>query len=283
MSAAGDAPAPSGLSEPSGSGAAARRWRDALEGWRLPDELLAAAPEDPYRFDAGQLERPGVDQRDTPTGERVLALLGAPPSRLLDVGCGPGAISVAFAPEATVVGVEPQPHLAAAARERGLTVVEGSWPEVANGVAPADVVLCTHVLYNVADLTPFVEALHDHARLGVVVELTATHPWTGLGPLYRHFHDLDRPDGPTANLAADVIEAAVGRRVQRLAWERPAARYPDLDTVVAHRRRQLCLTPAADAEIADLLTADGTVTLRADGTVDTGPVALTTLWWPTSV
>jgi len=38
-------------------------------------------------------------------------------------------------------------------------LVYGRWLDVAGGVDPADVVLCGHVLYNVADLRPFVGAL----------------------------------------------------------------------------------------------------------------------------
>ena len=260
----------------------ADQWRTELLAWRLPDELLHAAPEDPYRFDASLLARQQQDPRTTSTGQRVMGLLPESDATLLDVGCGPGAVGAAFLDHADVTGVEPQPHLAAAARDAGLTVVEGTWPDVAAEVASADVVLCSHVLYNVAELAQFVAALDSHAHAGVVCALTATHPWTGLGRLYRHFHGLDRPTGPTARHAAAVIESTLDRSVDVEEWSRPAARYPDMATLVAHRRRQLCLTPAADPAVEAEVRKHVDVIEHSDGTVSTGSTDLATLWWSTA-
>src|SRR4029453_4013537 len=61
--------------------------------------------------------------------------------------------------------------------------VQGRWPEVAGRVPVADVVVCHHVLYNVADLAPFADALTTHARPRVVGELTDRNPLGGLGPV----------------------------------------------------------------------------------------------------
>ena len=49
--------------------------------------------------------------------------------------------------------------------------VLGPWPEVAHRTEPADVVVCGHVLYNVADAAPFVAELTAHARGRVVLEV----------------------------------------------------------------------------------------------------------------
>lgn len=258
---------------------AVQRWRAELEAWRLPDALLEAAPEDPYRFDAKLLARDPRDPRTTPTGQQVLAWLPAEGATLLDVGCGPGAVSAAFTGRAAVTGVEPQPHLAAAARAAGLSVVEGRWPDIAGTVAPADVVLCSHVLYDVANIGPFVTALHDHAGAAVVCEMTATHPWTRLAPLYRDLHDLDRPAGPTAQQAAAAIREALDVDVEIQGWHRPAAAYPDLATLVAHTRRQLCVAPDRDAEVESALRRHVDIDVQPDGSVLTGTVDLATLWW----
>src|SRR6478752_7145999 len=102
---------------------------------------------------------------------------------LLDVGCGGGRSSLPLGAAATaVVGVDVQDAMleqfAAAAVRRGIaaTTVAGRWPDVAPAVDPADVVVCHHVAYNVPDIAPFLAALDDHARRGVVVEVTAVHP-----------------------------------------------------------------------------------------------------------
>jgi SAM-dependent methyltransferase len=85
---------------------------------------------------------------------------------VLDVGCGGGRAAFAVAPPAgTVVGVDHQQGMldafAVTADARGLVHREvlGDWPDVAEATPVADVVVCHHVVYNVADLAPFVTAL----------------------------------------------------------------------------------------------------------------------------
>jgi 2-polyprenyl-3-methyl-5-hydroxy-6-metoxy-1,4-benzoquinol methylase len=40
------------------------------------------------------------------------------------------------------------------------------WPDLVEQAGPADVVMCGHVVYNVADLGPFIAALTASARSG---------------------------------------------------------------------------------------------------------------------
>jgi hypothetical protein len=168
----------------------------------------------------------------------------------------------------------------AAAEAAGVAAegVEGRWPEVAGRVAPADVVVCHHVLYNVADLAPFAEALTGHARHRVVVELTDRHPLVDLGPLGRRFHDLERPTGPGADDATAALEA-LGLRVARQDWEsRDRFGFDDFDELVAFTRRRLCLPARRDPEVAAALLDQGT--RQVDGVWVSGqPRRVTTLSW----
>jgi hypothetical protein len=159
--------------------------------------------------------------------------------------------------------------------------VEGRWPEVAGRVAPADVAVCHHVLYNVADLAPFADALTGHARRRVVVELTERHPLAGLAPLWRRFHGLERPSGPGADDAVAALEA-VGLRVARQDWEsRDRFGFDDFDELVAFTRRRLCLPAERDPEVAAALLEEGTH--QVDGVWVSGqPRRVTTLSWPGS-
>lgn len=107
---------------------------------------LSAAPVDPLRYDsqdANPHESSGLLMAMIPEGARVL-----------DVGCGTGSISAMIRDRrrATVVGIEPHPARAEAARGRGLEVVTGLYSEAIpreHGVF--DVVLFADVLEHMED------------------------------------------------------------------------------------------------------------------------------------
>ena len=231
---------------------AAEQWREELAGWAIPDEILANAPEPPWGFPV-ELFHAHPEPVDTPSCSRALEALPEGGS-VLDVGCGGGAASFALVPPAAmVVGVDASEDMLADYADTATRLkvehreVLGSWPEVAAQVPAADVVVCHHVFYNVADLPPFVEALTDHARRRVVVELTARHPMVYSGPLWRHFHDLDRPDGPSAALAVEVLrDAGVAPQLER--WSRPPRDVPR-EAYVRLNRRRLCLPVSAEPEV----------------------------------
>ncbi len=92
------------------------------------------------------------------------------------------------------------------------TTVEGRWPDVADATPVADVVVCHHVAYNVADIEPFLLALTAHARLAVVLVLPPRHPLSAWNDAWRHFWGLERPTEPTADDLAEVLVRARPRR-----------------------------------------------------------------------
>jgi SAM-dependent methyltransferase len=266
---------------------ALERWREQLEGWAIPEEILAAAPESPWGCPVGLFRsralRAGT-RPATPSNREAARRLPAG-GAVLDVGAGGGAASLPLAGVAgRLVAVDESPAMVAAflaaAEAAGVPAegVQGRWPEVAGRVAPADVVVCHHVLYNVADLAPFAEALTGHARHRVVVELTDRHPLVDLGPLWRRFHDLERPTGPGADDATAALEA-LGLRVARQDWEsRDRFGFDDFDELVAFTRRRLCLPARRDPEVAAALLDQGT--RQVDGVWVSGqPRRVTTLSW----
>jgi SAM-dependent methyltransferase len=198
---------------------------------------------------------------------------------VLDVGAGAGAASLALVPlPARVVAVDESPAMLDTFRREADRVgvlhreVLGRWPDVAQETPTADVVVCHHVLYNVSDVVPFVRALADHARRRVVVELTARHPQVALNDLWRHFHAISRPSGPSAADAVAVLrEAGILAHVEGFDRPpRPAGKRTDL---VAFVRRRLCLGAERDAELDALL--------RTRSPFSGGPAV--TLWWDTTV
>lgn len=256
---------------------AAGRWRAALDAWAIPDEILARAPESPWGFPPavfGHATSEALSGRRTPTHNHAADGL-APGGSVLDIGAGTGAASLPLLPPARLlVAVDESAAmldelrtLAPADADVDVVTVHGRWPDVADEVDAADVVVCANVLYNVADLRPFLEALHRHARARVVVELTAEHPQCPLGPLWRYFWGLDRPDGPTAEDAVTVIEETLGVRVASERWSRPVVDHGT--ETIPWLRRRLCLTADKDEELAELVAARGSV----------APRQMVTCWW----
>lgn len=209
----------------------AARWRDALRRWAIPDRILRAAPSNPHEFSVHrftQLADEAVRQPPTATHRRAAAALPHG-GTVLDVGCGGGAGSLPLADRAALlIGVDQSAGMLAAfaegARRLGVAAqtVEGIWPDAAADTPVADVVVCLHVVYNVADLVPFAEALTAHARRRVVLELPTRHPLHWLNPYWRVVHGVERPDGPTADDALAVF-SGLGYAPRHERWQRPVS------------------------------------------------------------
>ena len=257
---------------------AAARWTAELAAWAIPEHILRAAPRDPHRFAVERftaLAAEALRQPPTATQERARAALPAGGS-VLDIGCGGGAASLPLAPPAAqLIGVDPSADMlaaftrAAGARGAGVRTVIGVWPEVATGTPVADVVVCAHVVYNVADLPPFVRALTGHARHRVVLELPEVHPLAWLTPYWQALHGLDRPSGPTGDDALELV-AGTGVTVHDARWLRPNSLHgEDRDTQVAFVRERLGLV--------DERTGDVRAAVERFGIPARRPVI--TAWW----
>ena len=255
-------------------GVLAGRWADLLGAWAIPDDILRQAPESPWGFPTGlfaDVALAAFDESPSPSRLRAVEALSGG-GTVLDVGAGAGAASLALVPPANlVVAVDDSGDMLdafdaiAGGRSVPHVTVVGRWPDVAGHIDTADLVVCHHVVYNVADLVPFIEALHSHAHRRVVVELTEAHPQAELNPLWRELHGIERPQGPGAD---DVVALlwAMGLAVEAEHFVRPAlwAR-SDRAQQVAFARRRLCLGPERDAEIDRLLPSTDR--------------RLVTLWW----
>lgn len=110
---------------------------------------------------------------------RVLEPYLGPRKTLIDVGAGTGRHAAPLAERLEwVTAVEPSDGMRAHIPARdNITLVASTWEEA--DVAPADLVICSHVLYGVADPVPFLEKLQRSARERVFVMMRETelpHP-----------------------------------------------------------------------------------------------------------
>jgi hypothetical protein len=263
---------------------AAEQWAAEITAWEIDPAILASVDESPFTFPPrlfaaqASTDSDSDSGRDSPTPllEQVRSAL-PPGGTLLDVGAGAGAGSLALAGQVGHLhAVDPQASMlralesAAEARNIDLTTYDGRWPDRAPDVPVCDVVVCAHVLYNVPDLPPFLAALTGHARRRVVVELTGTHPWTRLAPMWEAVHHQQRPRGPSAGLAVEVLrEHGVEPEVVETVRE-PVPRTGELlEEWVDFTRRQLCLPPERRDEVAELMAAH-----------PPAPRRIVTLSWP---
>jgi SAM-dependent methyltransferase len=261
---------PSPASEPAGPSAseptiteAAARWADRLQRWAIPDEILAQAPISPWQHDTAMFAVDDTLDRNTPAAEIARTVLPVQDGSVLDVGCGGGRAAISLVPPAEwLIGVDQSQAMleafSSAAAEAGVpaTTVEGSWPDVASETPVADVVVCHHVAYNVAEIEPFLLALTEHARLAVVLVLPPRHPLSAWNDAWRHFWALERPTEPTADDLGEVL-AGLGLDAERWDVPRPplARATADVATLVLSARRRLCLTDDRDDELAAYLDA----------------------------
>jgi SAM-dependent methyltransferase len=263
------------------------RWRGDLAAWAIPEHITAAVPQSPWVLPRQVFARRADRVTAAPSGpsyQRAWAALD-PPGSVLDVGSGAGAACLPLLPRAaslTAVDTDPQmlEGLSERAARAGIIArtVAGRWPDVAAETGPADVVTCHHVLYNVAEVGPFVMALTASARRTVVAEMTTQHPLVSLNALWLRFHGLRRPVTPTAADLIEILEA-MGLRPGHQTWRRPGGRdYASFDEMVDVTRRRLCLPRERAAEVAAALAEEG---IDPEDPEDLGSSGrdVVTLWW----
>lgn len=132
---------------------------------------------------------------------RILEPYLSPRKTLIDVGAGAGRFASPLAERLEwVTAVEPSEGMRAHIAPRdNMTVVASTWEDAE--VAPADLVICSHVMYGVADPVAFIEKLDRSAKDRVFVvmrESDLPHPATeirkrllgSMGPRLPRFSEL---------------------------------------------------------------------------------------------
>lgn len=193
----------------------AERWRRIVEARRQHmDALYARVERSTTNFWATRSEwfRPSAQRQLGP--DPFLAAVTArvtPAATVLDVGAGGGRYAIPLAARAReVVAVEPAEPMVRVMREeaelagvRNLRIVQGDWLEAA--VEPADIVICSHVIYPIADVVPFLEKLHSATKGTCLLYLNAGQPPWEDPDLWLRLHDQPMRPQPTYIDAYNVL------------------------------------------------------------------------------
>lgn len=167
------------------------RWRDIVERRRVQMESAyerAGLTNVDYWGRRAKAYRTSLHERmdEDPFLLRLLRDV-TPDTTVLDVGAGTGRHTVALAPHVSrVTAVDPSEPMLDFLRQDVAThgmgnveTVSGEWMSVE--VPPADIVICSHVLYPIADVAPFIQKLAAFARQRVYVYLRVDPLATDLG------------------------------------------------------------------------------------------------------
>jgi SAM-dependent methyltransferase len=140
----------------------------------------------------------------TPQDPILARVLGAvtPQSTVIDAGAGTGRHTLAIAPHvAHVTAVDPSAAMLGLLRDEiavqaigNITTVDAGWMDA--DIEPAGVVLCSHVLYPIKDVVPFIRRLEAKARERVFVYIRVDPLPTDFG-LWREFYGAPLQAQPT--------------------------------------------------------------------------------------
>ena len=231
---------------------ATRRWKQMVEAEHAQSEARmggVSPPEDRWTPYAGQFKADPARAGDALV-DRLLEQ-AAPHQTLLDVGAGGGRLALPLALRCRrVVAVEPSPSMGAVLRQQAaessisnVSWVQARWEEAE--VEPADLVLCAHVLYVVADVEPFVRKLEAHARDRALVVLFQSPPQSQVYPLWERIHGEARLPLPSLPEFRQVLaQLGIDAEIDLLPPQ-PARGFDDEAQALELLARRLYLEPGS--------------------------------------
>jgi SAM-dependent methyltransferase len=248
-----------------------KRWGEIVEA----RESLAAGHADSGYWDrrAASFARSTHSRSDEFL--RVLEPYLSPRKTLIDVGAGTGRHTAPLAQRLEwVTAVEPSEGMRSHIPPRhNITVIASSWEDAE--VAPADLVICSHVLYGVAEPVPFVAKLEAAARERVFIMLRETNLPHPAAELRRRLLGDEGPRLPRfSELFMLLLQIGIAPDVDFLRYP-IMTRYADMEEAVTDCRALFGEgwdEKAGRAALAEVLKRDGDL-LVFDGGVALSGVA----------
>ncbi|MDA0676380.1 MAG: class I SAM-dependent methyltransferase [Chloroflexi bacterium] len=192
-----------------------------------------------------------VDRESAFEDETLKAVLKyvRPSDTVLDVGAGAGRLAVPLAERCKhVTAVEPSPamreRMAEQAKAWGvdnLTIIGSSWEDAT--VEPADMVICSHVLYTVRDIGEFLRKLVSAAKREVVLVVFEESAMANYFPLWEQVYGEKRIPLPTLPEVKNVLtEMGLKFSMEKLPeWQsRP---FPDEESAYEESMARLFMSP----------------------------------------
>jgi SAM-dependent methyltransferase len=182
-----------------------------------------------------------------PLYQRLVKVVN-PTTTVLDVGAGTGRFALALAPQARqVIAVEPNAamldYLRLDVQEQGIPNIsysQSTWQDTPGDVQ-ADIVLCSHVLYPIRDIEPFLAKLRQATHQACYIYMRATPMDALTAPLWKHFHGDERCMPPSYIHALDILyDLGMYANVEVVSLP-PTLRFPSLDKAVEELLEQLIL------------------------------------------
>ena len=211
---------------------------------------------------------------------------------VIDVGAGGGRLALPLALVCSrVVAVEPSPSMCRVLREASdefgisnVEVVEAEWMDAE--VEKADVTLCSHVLYTIQDIEPFVRKLEDRASAMVMVVMYQSPPQSQNYHLWETVHHEPRHPLPSLPEFRNVlVEMGVRPTISALPPQ-PARGFDTLDDAKEQLTRRLYVQPGTpemdrleSAISSQLEERDGTYRVRGARSLVPNVVS----WRPSSI
>ena len=245
----------------------AERWRQIVEARREHMDVLYARlgrTTASYWASRSDFFRPSARRQvgPDPFFSRMVELL-TPEMTVLDVGAGGGRYAIPLAAHAReVVAVEPAEPMVQVMREEAeragagnLRVVQSDWQSAV--VEPADVVICSHVIYPIADVEPFLTKLDEHAKQVCLLYLNAGQPPWEMQDLWLRFHDEPMRPQPTYIDAYNLLhQLGIYANVEIVSFQRRSFfREPTIEAAAERFRDTLILdtSPETTARLHSVL------------------------------
>ncbi len=279
------------------------RWRGMVESRqqqidaRRAGQAAVAGWSEQVRNFHRALTRTRYDDYGRPMRDPFLAHVAEkvyPRMTVLDVGAGAGRFAIPLARQAyRLVATEPMPITrqlltdnCVAAQLDNVRIIANPWPAALTevGVGQADITICSHVLYPISEIQPFIAALEQATQTSglLFIYLRAGQSTDHTQELWQELYDeplTPQPDYLDAynvlaqlDIAANVTMVKTGLR-----W-----RFDSLDDAVAIYQERLCVRPGDSVRLRQLRHRLRELLVEEDGALLMGNSEASRsaiIWW----